>query len=431
MAAFSSCRLLEQEAEEAPGLQQLESETEEGQPIAVDSPTMVKIAIWDYMEAKERLALIDSVEEYTSLNPEVDIEVRHIRSEEELLDQFEAASLAGSGPDLALVDLVTVQRLAESNVIKEITDIDYSIFLGGLAEISEYNGKTYIVPFRANDFLIFYYNQAYLGSAPPDFESVIEYCGQVNNPQEQVYGFVLNQDEPDWIIPFIGGYSEWIIDYSNDSLSLDTTAMKKTLDFLCMLYDPQEPLIPQGMGYEEIDAMFKSGNIHMVINSFKAHSQYLEENINLGISIIPEVYGEGKNPTPLIRGIGFMVNVNSFGEELEASKSFIEFMLSTEQQVKWTEKTDTFPAVVAVEEDDYFKNNELLKNILSQAKLCRGIPAENIIRAVRDSLRINVPKVIAGDLPVEEAAGKIQEDAIRLRSGNISIEELREESLQQ
>ncbi|MGM0366038.1 MAG: extracellular solute-binding protein, partial [Actinomycetota bacterium] len=241
-------------------MQQPEAETEEGLPIDIDSPASTKIELWDYMEAKERLALMDSVEEFSSQNPGVDIEVRHIRSQEELLDQFEAASLAGSGPEVAIVDLISVQRMAESNVIKEITDVEYSIFLEGLAEISGYNGKNYIVPFRATDFLLFYYNRDYAENAFGDFEAVVEYCREVNDLGEQIYGFGLNLDQPDWIIPFIGGYSTWIIDYANYSLSLDTLAMEKTIDFLQMLYDQQEPLVPQGIGYEEMDAMFKNGN---------------------------------------------------------------------------------------------------------------------------------------------------------------------------
>ena len=431
MVGFSSCRLLNLEEEGVPVVEQPEPEPEEGLPAPADREPRVRISLWDCLEAKERLALMDSVDEFTNINPEVDIEVRHIRSEEELLDQFEAASLAGSGPDLAIVDLVSVNRMAESNVIAEINDIDYGRFLDGLAEISEYEEKNYMVPLRATDFLAFYYNRAFIETAPRDFESIVEHCLEVVDFQEPVFGFVLNNSQPDWIIPFIGGYSTWIIDYNNYSISLDTSAMEKTLEFLYMLYDPDEPVTAGGMGYEDMHAMFKSGNIHMIINSFKVREQYQGEGMNLGISAIPEVYGEGKNPTPLISGKGIMINANSFGEELETANKLIEFLLSVEQQVKWTQNTDTFPAVIAVEESSYFQNNELLSNMLEQAKLCRGIPPDNEIRVVRDSISLNVPRAIEDRLAVEEVVRKIEEDAIRLRAGSITVEDLREESIQQ
>ncbi len=427
--SLAACRLSEREVETGIEPEVLEAEEEEGPHEDTDRPPAIEISIWDCLDAKERMALMDSVEEFTEKNPGTNIGVRHIRSEEELLDQFEAASLAGSGPDIAIVDLASVQRMAESNVIKEITDVQYNRFWDGLTEISEHNGRKYMVPFRVTDFLVFYYNKDFVERAPRDFESLVEYCLEESSSDDPGYGFVLNHNEPDWIIPFIGGYSTWVIDYSNYSLSLDTRAMENTLEFLLMLYDSSEPII-EDMHYEEMDTLFKSGDIHMIINSFRVRDQYLEEGINLGTSIIPQVYGEGKNPTPLISGVGLILNSNSFGEEERVAKDFIEFILSTEQQVEWTKKTNTMPAVVAASEDNYFKNNDILSNVLRQAEISRGIPPENIMRVLRDSIRINVPRVISGELDVDEAAKKIQDDALRLRSGNVTIEALREELLQ-
>lgn len=427
---LASCRLLEQPAQETEQPGQEEAEAVQETETAI-GPAEVEIEIWNFITPKERLTLMDSVEEFQNQNQQIEVQTRHIRSEEELLDQFEAASLAGSGPDIILTDLVNVQRLAESKVVREITDIDFEIFLEGLAEISSYNGKNYAIPFRAEDFMVFYYNQSLMDSAPRDFETVLEYNQEVNNQQEQIYGFILNESEPDWIIPFIGGYSDWIVDYSNYSLSLDTAALEQTLNFLLTIYDPQEPLVPRGLGYEEMNTMFKSGNLHMIINSVTVIEEYLGENMNIGISSIPEVYGENKMPTPLITGTGLMINANCYGQELEAAQNFIDFLLSAEQQIKWTQDTATFPSTVEAKEQDYIKNNELLVNAFSQAELCRGIPPDNIIRAIRDALRINIPKVIEEELPVEEAIIKIQEDAIRLRSGSITVDKLMEESLQQ
>ncbi|MDZ7838618.1 MAG: extracellular solute-binding protein [Actinomycetota bacterium] len=215
---LASCRLLEQPTQETEQPGQEEAEAVQETETAI-GPAEVEIEIWNFITPKERLTLMDSVEEFQNQNQQIEVQTRHIRSEEELLDQFEAASLAGSGPDLILTDLVNVQRLAESKVVREITDIDFEIFLEGLAEISSYNGRNYAIPFRAEDFMVFYYNQSLMDSAPRDFETVLEYSQEVNNQEEQMYGFILNESEPDWIIPFIGGYSDWIVDYSNYSLS--------------------------------------------------------------------------------------------------------------------------------------------------------------------------------------------------------------------
>lgn len=427
---FASCRLLPAPLETEEPTGQEEAEVAEEAETGITS-AQVAIEIWDYIGPTERLTLMDSIGEFQNQNPQIAVQTRHIRSEEELLDQFEAASLAGSGPDLVLTDLVNVQRLAESKVVREIDNIDFEIFLKGLAEISTYSGINYAVPFRTEDFLVFYYNQAYLDEAPRDFEEVLEYSQLIEEGEEQAYGFILNESEPDWIIPFIGGYGEWIVDYNNYSLSLDTDALEKTLNFLLTIYDSQEPLVPSGMEYEEMNTMFKSGNLHMIINSITVLDQYLEENMEVQVARIPEVYGENKRPTPLISGIGFMINANCYGQELESAQAFIEFMLSTGQQIEWTRDTETFPVILEAKEETYILNNSRLSSAFSQAELCRGIPPDEIIRAVRDALRINLPQVLEGELPVEEAIVKIQEDAIRLRAGSITVEQLMEESLQQ
>ena len=184
----------------------MEGESESGEKI----PSL--ITVWDCSEPEEKLALINSIEDFMRENSHIEIETRHFRNREELEDQFEAASLAGSGPELLLADLDSVQRLAPGNVLKEITDgengFDYSLIIDGLVEVSEYNRRKYIIPFRGADFLLLFYNKDILEEPPKNFEEVVEYCRGVNNFGQRIYGFLLNSSEPDWVIPFIGGYSE-------------------------------------------------------------------------------------------------------------------------------------------------------------------------------------------------------------------------------
>ncbi|MGM0368048.1 MAG: extracellular solute-binding protein [Actinomycetota bacterium] len=430
LASLFSCRLIEtgEEISEEKTVEENEDVTET--EVIIESEKQLDIEIWDYMGAKERIALMDSIEKFNNLNPDLNLEARHIRSEQELIDQYKAASLAGSGPEIVLINMVNMHDLAEANVTKDIDFLDYENFIGGMEEVSSYNENYYIIPFRATDFLVFFYNRNHVNNAPEDFEEVVEYCIENNNAEEQTYGFILNGTEPDWVIPFLGGYSGWIVDYNNYAISLDTSSMEKTLNFLDYLYNSEDNIMPSDLSYEEINSMFKNGNLHMVINSIQVIEEYKEENIYFNTSVIPEVYEGSKNPTPIIEGMGFMVNANCFGQELEASKNFINFMLSEDIQLEWNKNTATFPVNKNISENEEFQNSTILYNAFEQAKLCRGDLPEEVLRAIRDSLRINVEKFLEGDLGIEDAVQKIEEDAIRLRSGTITIEELREESLQ-
>ena len=418
-----SCNLINPQAEDDMGKAK-EEVAEEGEgEITAGEKNMIQITLWDCLDPKERFALIESVDNFMVENEYIDIEIGHFRNQEELEDQFEAASLAGAGPELMLIDFDSVQRLVPGNVVKEIVDeADYSLFLGGLVEISEYNNRNYVIPFRSFDFLALFYNKDLIDKPPMDFEEVIEYCKEVNNFKEWTYGFLLNASEPDWIIPFIGGYAGWIVDYSSDSLTLDTNATEKTMEFLTYIYN-EEKILPYNIEYEEINELFKSGNAHMIINNIRSIKEYQEAGLNFGVSKIPRAWQSDKYPTPLISGLGFIINLNCYGSELEAVNEFIQYMLTEEVQIDWTSNTDTFPVLENIDRNEKVRNDDIVYSAFQQAKLCRGKPHEELIRVIRDAIRDNVKNVISGDILPGDAALKIQEDALRLRSSTISVEE--------
>ena len=402
----------------------MEGESESGEKI----PSL--ITVWDCSEPEEKLALINSIEDFMRENSHIEIETRHFRNREELEDQFEAASLAGSGPELLLADLDSVQRLAPGNVLKEINDgengFDYSLIIDGLVEVSEYNRRKYIIPFRGADFLMLFYNKDILEEPPKSFEEVVEYCKGVNNFRQRIYGFLLNSSEPDWVIPFIGGYSDWIVDYSSNSLTLGTEATEKAMEFLTYIYN-EEKILPYNMEYSEINDLFKSGNAHMIINDLSSIEEYQEAGLNFGVSRIPRVLRGNKYPTPLISGFGFMINVNCYGNELEAVNEFIDYMMTEEVQIDWNSDTQTVPVIKSIDNNVMIINDDIIYGAFQQAKLCRGKPYERLIMVIRDAIRDNVENVISGDLLPADAALIIQEDALRLRSGEILVEEPEEE----
>ena len=422
---ITSCDLLDFQTGLEGKISEEEAEIGEG---GLESKDMVTthIILWDYIKPRERTALINSVENFMAENDHISIETRHFRNREELEDRFEAASLARSGPELLLMDFDGVQRLAPGNVLKEITGeedgFDYSSMLNGLVEISEYNSKKYIIPFRSLDFLVFLYNGDLINEPPQSFEEVIEYCRKVNDFTQQTYGFLMDASEPDWIIPFIGGYSGWIVDYNSNSLALDIEAVEKTLEFLIYIYN-EEKILPSGIEYGEISDLFKSGNAHMIIDNVNSIEEYQEEGLNVGVSKIPLTFQGDEYPTPLISGLGFMINVNCYGNELEALNEFITYMLTEEVQLDWTSATQTLPVLKRLDNNVTIRNNDIVYGAFQQAKLCRGKPYEKLIMVIRDAIRDNVRNVISGDILPADAALKIQEDALRLRSEEISIEE--------
>ncbi len=398
--------------------------SEESQEIFLEPKT---ITLWNSCEPRERIALMENINEFANRNNSINIEVRHFRNQEELEDQFEASSLAGAGPEILLTNFDAVPRLAPENVIREMTqEINYNLFLNGLVEISEYNNRKYIIPFVGGDFLLFYYNKDLIEVPPQTFNEIIEYSLEYNDPDEALYAFLLNASEPDWIIPFIGGYSEWIIDYRTNSLNLDNNSTKKTLDFLSLVFN-EESIAPYDIGYEDINNSFKEQKTPMIINGTWALEEYINIGMDFGVARIPRTPDGIRNPTSMISGLGFLININNFGTKYDASMKFINYMLSDEVQVSWANNTLSIPAKKEFEDSETRVNDEIIENIMEISRTCRGKPNQSILRAIRDAIRINSENVILENISSDEATLKIQEDAIKLKSGGVRIEEPLEE----
>ena len=92
-------------------------------------------------------------------------------------------------------------------------------------------------------------------------------------------------------------------------------------------------------------------------------------------------------------------------------------MMSEEMQLSWTYKTQTFPALLTMKDNAIIKNDPILHEMVKQAGICRGRPPEDALRAIRNSISINLENVLAGNITPEDAIIKMQEDAVKIRLG--------------
>ncbi|MHB1376873.1 MAG: hypothetical protein ACYCXB_05535, partial [Candidatus Humimicrobiaceae bacterium] len=75
------------------------------------------INIWDSAQPKDRIFLMESINNFKKINPELSINARHFRSEEELVDVFSAASLSGAGPEIVLASFDAMKKMAKENIL--------------------------------------------------------------------------------------------------------------------------------------------------------------------------------------------------------------------------------------------------------------------------------------------------------------------------
>ena len=112
----------------------------------------------------------------------------------------------------------------------------------------------------------------------------------------------------------------------------------------------------------------------MIIDYYSSAEEYIEAGIDVGLARIPRVWEGTRYPTPNISGLGFMININTYGKQLDAAREFISFMISEKVQTDWNSSTSTLPVLTDLEESDGVQNDPLLKAAFEQAKICRGKP---------------------------------------------------------
>jgi|GEM_PF-723047 len=380
------------------------------------------ITIWDSTQPKDRIFLMECISNFVKINPEISINARHFRNEEEMTDVFSATSLSGAGPEIVLASFDAMKKMAKENILKNLSnEINYNIFLEGLTELSSFDQNKYIIPFSSSDFLVFYYNKDLITEVPANFDDVIARSKEFLSAKEPKYGFVINAMEPEWVVPFTGGYGEWFYEYGSGDITLNSAAMEKTLNLINNIFNV-EKIIPANSGYEELNNLFKSGKAAMFVNGVWAVDEYKEAGLNFGISKIPRNALSEASPTPMISGLGFMINSNSSVKSFETAKNFINFMVTPDIQTSLALNTSSYPAITGLETGS-LSGDDLLYNTLLQAKICRGKPQEEDMQPIRDVLRINIESVLSGDISPADAKEKMQEDLLKLKSGEVELKD--------
>jgi len=97
-------------------------------------------------------------------------------------------------------------------------------------------------------------------------------------------------------------------------------------------------------------------------------------------------------------------------------------MVSPDVQTSWALNTSSYPAIIGLETDK-LSSNDLIYNILLQAKVCRGKPQEEDMQLIRDVLRMNIESVLSGDISPADAKEKMQEDLLKLKSGEVELKD--------
>jgi maltose-binding protein MalE len=378
-----------------------------------------KIMIWHYRRPVERKLMTEVLQRFKSEHyPDWQFEERFYEPEE-LRTNFIISSLAGRGPALLLGPSDNVGPLVDLQVIQPIepyVDQEYldSFIDEPFSANTWYRGHLYQVADQVGNHLCLIYNKDLVPNPPKTISELIALKDQLAKSDGGVARYVLtwNFIEPFFFIPFIGGYGGWIMDEENRP-TLDNEATVKAAQLIYDLRNKYQ-VIPREADYEFANQLFKDGYAAMIINGPWSFSTYTDNNMNIGITRIPMVDETGLWPTPMISPLGYSLNVNLEGEELQVTVELLKYLTSPEIELEFTKLTGAIPSRKEAFESEIVKNNEIIQSSIYQMEVGRPMPVVTELRWIWDAMRPSYQAIFTGNMTPERAARAMQAQAEKL-----------------
>lgn len=367
----------------------------------------VEIVLWTKEgEADGGLQFVQSLADaYTAIHPNVTFEVVN-KEVETLREDFLTAGLAGSLPDLLWTVNDHAGPFTDAELIMPVDDLfDLSLYVDSALAAAELGGQTWGVPLANGNHLMLMYNKSLVETPPADTDELIA-MGQELTTGDQ-YGFVYNQTEPFWLVPWLGGFGGAVFAEDGKTPTLNTPEMIATLQFL---YDIKytTPIIPAESDYDGADTLFKEGKAAMIINGDWSLGGYKDAlGDDLGVARIPKVVGN-EWPHPYTSGVYFMLPYTLEGANLDAVKDFVSFVTSANNQALMIAKLNRLPALKAALDDPLITSDPILKGSADQMVVGTPMPTVSEMRCNWDGMKPEMQAVLADTKSPEDAVAAMQ-----------------------
>ncbi len=369
----------------------------------------VKIALWTQEgESEGAFQFVKKLADaYTAKYPNVTFDVLN-KETEALRQDFLAASLANSAPDLLLTVNDHAGPFSVADVLQPVDKLfDLKLYVASAAAIGD---KTWGLPVSSGNHLMLLYNKSMVKTPPANTDQLISMGKTLT--KGDTYAIVWNQTEPFWLVPWLGGFGGSVFAKDGKTPTLDTPAMVNTLQFL---YDlkAKYAITPKESDYATMDTLFKEGKAAMIINGDWSLGDYKKAlGDKLGVAPIPMVSSTKKWPAPYTSGKYFMIPKSVTGDTLKAVVAFINFYTSNDNQVDMAKTLSRLPALRTALDNEFVKNDPILSASAKQMVLGTPMPAALEMRCNWDSMKPEQNAVLAGTKKPADAAKAMQAAAL-------------------
>jgi|694.fasta_scaffold56137_2 arabinogalactan oligomer/maltooligosaccharide transport system permease protein len=387
------------------------------------------ITIWHQSRPAESDLLAEEIARYEADHPGVRIRALY-KETEELRSGFQAAALAGTGPELIYGPSDVLDTFHTMGLIQDlapwVSEAERGGFVAGaltfLPARNEPGRKDLVqVGDRFGNHLALVYNRRLVPEPPRTTAELVKLARENTvdadgDGRRDRYGLVWNFTEPFFAVPFLTGFGGWVFrepDSAPPVPALDTPAMAAALAFIRDLRE-EHRVAPANCDYELADSLFKTGRAAMIINGDWSWSDYLAiPEIDAAVAVLPVVDATGEPMRPLVAPKGYSLNANATGATADAALAFVRHVTGDEAQRRLVNRLRMLPARKSAWDDPLVTADATLAASRAQLENGRLMPVATELRAVWDGMRPSYQALLGGALAPEDAAARMQADAER------------------
>ncbi len=388
------------------------------------------IDLWHQMRPEDRAVLDARIEVFQAQHPRITVRALY-KETEELHSGLVSAVLAGNGPEviygpsdtLGLYQAMgALQDMSPWVTEKEIERLDPRSVIRMPARDDPRREELVFLGDRFGNHLGLIYNRR-LVSRPPETTDELVELAKANTVDEDGdgnldrYGLVWNYTEPFFFVPFLTGFGGWVFDQSETAAresvpTLDTPEMVAALRFVAALGN-EHRVLPRSADYESAQALFLAGKAAMIIDGDWSWQGYLNRaGLDAQVALLPTVSETRLPMAPMVAPKGYSLTTFARGESVDQSIELIEFLIGDETQRTFLTEQRILPSRLALREDRLVTEDPVMATSAQQAERGRGMPTSVAMRNVWDAMRPPYQLLMSGQLDAEEAARRMQQDAV-------------------
>lgn len=383
-----------------------------------------ELVFWNGFTASDGEILQEIVDDFNQTN-ESDIDIQmEVMTWSNFNERLPTSITAGSGPDFVLMNAVDFSQYADKGAVKSLDsfwdheEVDQDNFESSAVDLGVIDGTQYFIPMQVQGMFT-YWNKDLFENAgldpevgPTTWEDVMRMALEVVNPSENIHGFTINHDGNAILY-------NWLVQNGGQILNEDQTesafASNETLEVLEnireIVYEKKSG--PEYISGAELDNLLMSGQIAMHMNGPWLNNGLIANEINYGVTTVPQVNPE--SPYAVLDGVGFGIPSSTEDNKTEAIYEFVRYWNTTEVGKKWSTENG-FPAYLkSVQEDSEIKENEIVSELTKQLDFAEPLYPGNVDMPTinADIIEPMLEELLTGGDP-EELMNRAHEDINKL-----------------